>query len=114
MIRDEVIIEIQNRLNVIRVVNGYDLNLSFIERNPEEDPNIEAFALSFIGDPEIKLSNIPQEVRGKVNQRANEIRKLLPGSAVFQNLGTKEHDKLIDLINLKQNIKRKIPDFLTK
>lgn len=39
MKRDDTVIEIQRRLNQIRIVNGYDLNLTFIERNPEEDPD---------------------------------------------------------------------------
>jgi hypothetical protein len=39
MIRDDAVVEIQRRLNRIRIINGYGLNLTFIERNPEEDPD---------------------------------------------------------------------------
>lgn len=37
MKRDDVVVELQRRINLIRIVNGYDFDVTSILRNPEEE-----------------------------------------------------------------------------
>ena len=41
MKRDDIVIEVQRRLNLITTANGHPLDVAYVFRNPEEDPSPE-------------------------------------------------------------------------
>lgn len=63
MTRDTAIIEILKRLNSIKIVNGFDFDVSLIQRNPEEEPSGDRM-------PSISLFEFPDTTKSK-NQRGS-------------------------------------------
>lgn len=64
MNRDNAIIEILKRLNSIKTTNGFDFNVSLIQRNPEEEPSGDRM-------PSISLFEFPDVTKSKNRRGAN-------------------------------------------
>jgi len=48
MQRDNIVVEVQRRLNSIKTINGYDLTVRYVFRNPESEPSPELMPMSNI------------------------------------------------------------------
>ena len=48
MRRDEIVVEIQRRLNQIKVANGHPFDIQYVFRNPEEEPSPDLMPLTHI------------------------------------------------------------------
>jgi hypothetical protein len=46
--RDNIVVEIQSRLNLIKIANGYDFDIRYIFRNPEGEPSPDLMPLTNI------------------------------------------------------------------
>lgn len=64
MNRDDAIIEILKRLNSIKITNGFDFDLSLIQRNPEEEPSGDRM-------PSISLFEFPDVTKSKNHRGSN-------------------------------------------
>jgi hypothetical protein len=62
--RDDAIIEILKRLNSIKTTNGFDFDISLIQRNPEEEPSGDRM-------PSISLFEFPDVTKSKNRRGAN-------------------------------------------
>ena len=64
MTRDNIVIEIQRRLNLIKTSNGYTFDINLVERNPEEDPDPSRMPSAAIFEfPDVSV-DIPRGRRG--------------------------------------------------
>lgn len=48
MRRDNIVVEIQSRMNSIKIVNGYDFDVEYVYRNPEGEPAPELMPMTNI------------------------------------------------------------------
>lgn len=46
MLRDDVVVEIQRRLNLIKIANGHPFDIRYVFRNPEEEPSPDLMPLT--------------------------------------------------------------------
>lgn len=48
MRRDNIVVEIQRRVNLIKIANGHDFDIRFVFRNPEEEPSPDLMPMTNI------------------------------------------------------------------
>ena len=66
MKRDDIVIEIQARLNLITVGNGHPFDVDYIFRNPDEEPSPEQM-------PAINIFEMPDITTGGQQRKASDL-----------------------------------------
>lgn len=61
MRRDDIVVEIQTRLNLITTANGHSFNIQYVFRNPEEEPKSDLMPMTNIFEfPSMTIDSAPR------------------------------------------------------
>ena len=105
MRRDDITIEVQRRVNLIKIVNGHTFDIAYVFRNPEEEPSPDTMPLTNIYEfPSVTLESSQRRGARSKPIYKQEFRLVLESWFYSTSRGKTSRDIMVFLKSLREVI----------